>query len=453
MKTLFKFTLILIIFGIFLYAFSASFTSHSLENLAYVIGIGIDNNNGNSKKLKVSFQFIQLATLGDVTSGETPTVLVNSVVSDSIEDAINLMNTYIGKELNLAHCNVIVFSKELAETGISTEIYSLMNNEDVRPSTNLIISTSTAYSFLENVKPNLEKLVTKYYDTFSLTSNFTGQTQDITIGTFYNRLLSDKWDNTITLAEVFKSQGSDSGSSSQSQNSDSNSSSQSQNSGNESESNKNENSSNENNSTQSTGDNSSSSSDIGNSSNQFDISGKRGTENSGIAIFKNDKLIGTLSGSETIWHLLLSNDVIRFMLSIPNIDQDILNLVLYISPKTPPKISVDTSSDNPTINIDLFLEAEILTLDNSSHYNSSYNLENVSEKAQAYINENINNYLYKVSKEFNADIDGFARFAVRHFLTESDWYSYDWDSKYKNANFNVNTTLNVASSLLITEVH
>lgn len=47
------------------------------------------------------------------SSDANPT-FINTVESNSIDTAINIMNSYIGKELNLSHCKLIVFSEEIA---------------------------------------------------------------------------------------------------------------------------------------------------------------------------------------------------------------------------------------------------------------------------------------------------------------------------------------------------
>ena len=48
------------------------------------------------------------------------------------------------------------------------------------------------------------------------------------------------------------------------------------------------------------------------------ISGKNGSENFGIAVFKNDKLVGELNAFETICFLNIKNDLDRFLVSFPN---------------------------------------------------------------------------------------------------------------------------------------
>ena len=69
----------------------------------------------------------------------------------------------------------------MQNSGISSQICSLLNNEEFRPTANLIVSTCSASDYLENVKPNLEKITTNYYETFSITDKFTGYFSDITV--------------------------------------------------------------------------------------------------------------------------------------------------------------------------------------------------------------------------------------------------------------------------------
>lgn len=110
---IFKYIIIIILLIVFIGAFSISYTSHSIDNLAYVIAIGIDV--GSTKdNLKITFQFADSSNFSSNGSpSEGPATIINSVESSSIDTAINLMNSYVGKELNLAHCKVIVFSEEV----------------------------------------------------------------------------------------------------------------------------------------------------------------------------------------------------------------------------------------------------------------------------------------------------------------------------------------------------
>ena len=45
-------------------------------------------------------------------------MIINSVDAASLDSAINLMNTYVSKEISLSHCKAIVISESLASKGI-----------------------------------------------------------------------------------------------------------------------------------------------------------------------------------------------------------------------------------------------------------------------------------------------------------------------------------------------
>jgi spore germination protein KC len=127
---------ILIVIIIFISSFSSSYNSLNLDNLAFVVALGIDKSD--SDKLKVTFEFVSLTPSSEGTSETEP--VFDTVECSSITNSINIMNAYLGKKINLSHCKLIIFSEELAQEGISDEIYSLINDLQVRPSTNIVVS-------------------------------------------------------------------------------------------------------------------------------------------------------------------------------------------------------------------------------------------------------------------------------------------------------------------------
>ena len=441
----------IIILIIFINAFSASYTSRNISNLAYIFALGIDK--GENAKIKISAQLSKIATStgGGGSSGEGNNPILISCEANSIFSGINLLNTYIGKELNLAHCSVFVFSKEFAQDGISSEIYSLINNEEVRPSTNLVLSTCDAYDYLKNSNPNLERLTTKYYETFSITDRFTGYISNITIGNFYNTLASKDEEATAILGGL-------------------NSAARSENSKSSSNSNKSDSSDTEKLSSESSGSSNSSNNSSNESSNQSSqeqensiinpedltagtssASGKRGTENIGLAVFENDKFRGELTATETICHLLINNDLDSCIISIGNpiVESEKMELQLFPSKKT--KITINIIDGIPHISIKLYLNADVMTLEQDIDYEIPETLEKISSTAKDYLKNEFDKYLNKVSKEYNCDIDEFYTKAIGHFATIPEWKNFNWKEKFKNAVFNVDLDFNVTSSLLVTK--
>lgn len=304
------------------------------------------------------------------------------------------------------------FQQILQSNGISSEIYSLINNEEVRPTANLIISNCTAYEYLNNSNPNIEKLTTQYYETFSITGKFTGYFSNITLGDFYNNLSSTYSSPTAILGGL-------------------NSTARKENLNNP----------------------------IDSSSNTADpndliagtstIEGNRGTENFGLAVFKEDKLCGELTAIETMCHLLIQNKIDSCIVSIDNpIQENKIEVQLF--PKQKSNIQISIENNIPYIAISLNLHADIITLNENIDYESNETLEKISNATEAYLTTSFKNYLEKVSTEYNTDIDHFCNKASSHFLTISDWKNYNWNDVYSKSKYDISINVNVLSSMLVT---
>lgn len=188
-KHWYKYLIIIVLAVIFSSAIVGAQSIQSVDDLAYAVAIGFDI--GENDRIKVTFQFTMPNSSGEGPSSEIAPILVDSAESACIESAVNLMNTFVSKEINLSHCKIIVFSEEFARQGISKEIYSLMNKVQVRPHSNIIISTSTAEEYIKSVKPSLENLVAKLYEVLPQSAEYTGFTSDVTLGDFFKKLESN----------------------------------------------------------------------------------------------------------------------------------------------------------------------------------------------------------------------------------------------------------------------
>lgn len=143
--------------------------------------------SGDNNELKVTFEFTMPNSSGESASSEAAPTIINSVDATSLDSAINLMNTYVSKEISLSHCKAIIISENLASKGVSKLLYSLMNKVQIRPDASIIVSKCLAKEFIEHTQPNLENLVAKYYEIAPTSSKYTGYTANTTIGDFFNQ--------------------------------------------------------------------------------------------------------------------------------------------------------------------------------------------------------------------------------------------------------------------------
>lgn len=445
-----KFVIILILFIVFITfiaGFSDSYISRRIDHLAYVLALGIDK--GEKSKLKISAQFINVSSSSSGASSDSSQIVLTSCEANSMFSGLNLLNSYIGKEINLAHCSVVVFSEEIAKEGISSEIYSLINNEEIRSSANIVVTNCPAYDYINNSKPNLENLTSKYFDTFDITSKLTGYFSDITLGDFFNNLSEGNSDPIAVLGGLNSTARSEKDKSSSSSSEESSSSSDSSDSADTNSDASNSNSSSQDAESQETQEIEINPNNLvaGKSS----VVGGRGTENLGLAIFSGDKYVGELTVWESICHSLITNSIDTCIISIDDPLFENEQLEIQLSPNKKSKITSQIENDIINIDVELNLTANIISLNSNINYEDTDTIDKISTATQNHLNEELNKYFNKTAKEYNIDIDKYYLSILKYFPYQKNFDDFNYKEKLKNANFNCNTHVNIISSLLITK--
>ena len=445
-----KFIIILILFVVFITfiaGFSNSYISRRIEHLAYVLVLGIDK--GEKARLKISTQFINVSSSSSGASSDSSQIVLTSCEANSIFSGLNLLNSYIGKEINLAHCSVVVFSEEIAKEGISSEIYSLINNEEIRSSANIVVTNCKAYDYINNSKPNLENLTSKYFDTFDITSKLTGYFSNITLGDFFNNLSESNSDPIAVLGGLNSTARSEENKSSSNSSEESSSSSNSGNSDNINGETSNSNLSSQDVEEQEKQEIETNQNNLvaGKSS----IVGGRGTENLGLAIFSGDKYIGELTVWESICHSLITNSIDTCIISVEDPLVENKQLEIQLSPNKKSKITSNIENGAININIELNLIANIISLNSNINYEDTDTINKISAATQNRLNDELNKYFHKTTRKYNVDIDKYYLSILKYFPYQKNFDDFNYKEKLKNANFNCNTHVNIISSLLITK--
>lgn len=402
---------ILIVILIFIFLISGSFSSQNIDKLAYVVALGFDI--GEQNNLKMSFQISipssEAGTDSGGSSSQSSNVIVNTVECSSIDSGIALVNSYISKELNLSHCKIIIFSEELASTGIAKYIYTLINKIQIRPDANILVSRCNVEYFLKNSEPTLEKLSARYYEIAPTSTKYTGFTVNAKIGDFFASL-TDSFSQSYAILGSVNTDSSDNNSKNLPNNEK----------------------------------------DTSYVAGETPINtNKKNIDNIGTAVFKDDVFVGELNALETICHLIVSNKLKTCNITIPSpfSQNDTVDLNLKFKNKT--KVKLDLVNGSPYIRVKCGFDARILSMDSNSNYLEEQNLKILSDYANSYLEESVSNYLYKISKEYQSDIDAFGKYAVSKFLYWQDWEDYNWLDNFKNSFFSVDIDCNVKSGLIL----
>lgn len=493
--------LVIVITAFFLTNFSSIYT---IDDYAYVIAMGLDNSDDSDLILSLQIAIPAGSSKGsESSSSQSSSSIVSTVKCKNINGGVNLINDYLGQKLNLSYCKAMVFSEDIAKKGIGNYICTATNDIEIRPSCDIIVSKCSALDYITNSKPLLENLSSKYYEIASSSQKDTGLTRTISLMSFYNRYYDSLCEPYAPLSSIEKSNESGKANQTSQANTKTNQDNQVDNSNQsnqesqanqadqanqtsqanqanqlnqanqaeqinsnasinkkESESNS-EDAKNEvqgktldsdkNSNNSNGGDSNSSSGGKSESSSKKDVEKDNTSEkikNQGLAIFKDDKLIGEISREETLCYMLVSGKLKEAVINVPSPFEDADYVSLNIS-SVHSKNKVEIKNGTPFITCNISLSARVLSSTKTSNYLSKENSLALEYATNSYLNANITDFLYKTSKELKSDFIGFGRNAVRSFKTMDDWKNYDWLNKYQNSEFNVNVNTTVKSSYLL----
>ena len=410
MKT--KFIAILLVMIFSLSTLTGCYSAEGLETLAYAVALGVDK--GESDKIKLSLQFAILSNSSSGSgsgSSQSQESTVTTVECNSIDSGISLINSYISKKVNLSHCKAIVISEEVAYEGLSEYIYTFVNNLELGPDCNVIISRCNASNYLDNSKPTLESVSARYYEFTINSSEYTGYTENVTLADFYSDMLS-----TTTQAHAILG-----------------------------------------------GINTKDTNEPHPNLEPYETSGsykadetpiKSATiiENMGLAVFYDDRLVGELSGMECLCHLIVLDKFESSTIAAPNPYNQESVISLYITADKSPNISVELINGTPYIECNISLDANILSLDENLDYSDKNTLNTIEEYANSHLEKSMLAYLYKTSKEFKSDIDNFGTHVTKNYLTWDEWIESDWLYNYQNSFFKVNVDTKIQSGELYSKI-
>ena len=376
----------IVLLAVFIIIFALS-APYSTRNIdKLAYVIALGLDVGTDNNLKLTIQLSKPENDSSGSSGGSYKNIVDSVECSSIDSGISLFNSYISKRINLSHCKVLVISEELAAKGVSDYIFTLMNNVEMNPHASIIISKTPANEFIDSAQPQLEDLASRYYEIALSSSNYTGYTQNVSLIRFFSDCVDTFTEPVAMLGSI----------------------------------------------------------------DDMPIVSNENIENMGLAIFKDGKFVGELSAQESIWHMIISNNLKSCTISVPNPIGDSDSIDLNLKLATDCKNSIKFVNGTPYVSSKVNLKAKITSTTQEStsgdtNYYTKENIELIENSCNEYFEKNITDYLYKMAKEYTCDIDGFGKHAVKYFTTIQDWNEYNWLGNFQNSTFNVDVDTTIKS--------
>lgn len=144
----------------------------------------------------------------------------------------------------------------------------------------------------------------------------------------------------------------------------------------------------------------------------YSLANNDSIQNSGAAVFKNDVMVGTISPSQTIAHLIVTNELESCMISIDNPFNtgDVIDLNLLRT--TSPIINVELINNTPFVTINIDIEGSINSSGEQFDYTLLENIRTIEVATNEYLKSLINEYLYSITKDYNSDVAGLRRNSI-----------------------------------------
>jgi Ger(x)C family germination protein len=369
------------------------------DEMTYVLAIGLDKGVKDKLRLTVEFHTTKggsssksSSSSGGGMGGDYTTITIDA---PSFFTGINMINCSLAHRLDFMHTEYVVFSEEMAKTGLSTYIGAVIRYRQIRRSTSIIVAKGSACKFLEENQPFIGSALSK-------TTN-TGYFPPVTLNDFYDGIKSTYRQPIAILGGL-----------------------------------------NNPNNYQEDGEKASAFQSPEGQYYAGEMPRKGGSkvELYGTAVFDGDKMVGELTGDETRLLLMLMGDFKRgfFTIKDPKMPQDVVPLDVRTSRKT--KIHVDIKNGKPYINAEIKLEGDILAIQSMINY-EDISLKPLLEKAfEQQVKSEMDALIDKCKKE-KSDVFRFGTVACSKFLTIQDWEQYNWNKQFENAEVTVNVTFNI----------
>ncbi|WP_062107033.1 Ger(x)C family spore germination protein [Bacillus niameyensis] len=381
-----------------LFILSGCWDQEEIEERAYVVVLGLDKSEDNL--IDVTFQIAnpQRATSQEAdVQNEPPSDIVTITASDVL-DAKELANTIVSREMNFDHLRTMIIEEELAKTELFPHILgSAIVDPEIRRDVNLIVSKEKARKFIDKNKPKLETRPHKYYSFMVRRWIETAYSPQADINRYFLRISDELFLSVLATTE------------------------------------KNEHGPHPN---------------VGYQVGEVPQKGGDPVQMVGSAVFKNGKMIGTLSGRETRIALFLRPKAVTYIQTdtFPDPLDDNSHVTVRIIRNEDAKVKVNAKKDPVEIKVSVPVNLQVFSNPSLNNYTANKkNQELLKESIKKRMEENAMKLVKKTQEEFKGEPFLWYLAARREFWTIQEFEDFAWEKKYLNADVQIDFDMEIES--------
>lgn len=365
-----------------------------INHLALVMGVGLDQveTEEGEKQVQITAQVVRPADARGQTgspSGQTgEPVWSITATGESIFDAIRNLGSFSSRNIFWAHTSVIAINEDLAKEGIHDIIDFFSRNPELRMRTWVTVTPNKA-SELISTMTSLEVIPAESVSNlfkFSPITRAAPRTQMLDLLSAYLRIGGHPYLARLELKPTSISNKTP---------------------------------------------------DKGATINSVSLAG--------TAVFKNDKMIGTLSSKETRALLLFIEDIQSGVVVLP-CENDELSFELKHD-----TVSVTPYYKNKKVEFNLDIQTNVRLVEAGCpvNFENTKRVEELEKDLEKELKADIKAMLNKVQKEFGVDILEAANTFNNKYPSEWKEIKDDWDTYFKDAKYNITIDAHLDSGVLL----
>lgn len=350
------------------FSLAGCWSDHEINKLALINAMGIDRNDTGD--FEVTILAIRPDALyggsrsagGGSSSTMRSPFLVTTTTGKSLYDAMQKLSGVLAKRMNWTHMEVVVFGEKIAREGVAPAMDMLKRHDEIRPNLRVLVTKGKAQDILK-LQPQLENTLGAEIYNFTEYGRFKSTPVVSDLAEFMNALTSDTKDPLTGEISRASAQGIEVS--------------------------------------------------VAEKEHQEPI----GLSLRGLAVFKNDRLVGWLNHEEARGVSLLrgteENGVI--VLECPGRD-GIISLEITRSHS---QLKPHFLAGEPHMNVDITVDAEIREINCPDFHLEPEQTERLNGQLERKIRQQITNALNKAQRNWQADIFGFGEAIYK--TSSRDW--------------------------------
>lgn len=370
------------------------------DDITYVSAIGLDEAKDGKVKLTYLIVNPDYETQPNASADSQPFNYV-SFLADDFFIAKNIINTLVSEDISYVILNNIFVSEALAKKDKFVHwIYDTTKDPEIRRDLYLAVTKEKAENYLKKFNPQLEEKPFKYFREKTKINNKTGLIPFNPEIFFYFRITEA--DNDLFMT-TYTAHGSNTH---QSRSSDTYTLEDIQLEG--------------------------------------DIDD---TQYLGAAVFKQGRMIGSMTGMETMLASMLhinSPGKKYYLRTFSNPFDEDYSVSTRMNVVKRSKVKMDLKKSTPTIHVTLPITIDVLTNHAMVDYEKSKNRKKLKKHIRDELTRDYEILIKKTQEEFGSDPFGWSILGRKHFYTTENWEKFNWMKKYSKMDINIDVHIKLA---------